>query len=246
MAIVARIRAGLIHLLLSALVALISVGVVFYLWYPQPLHIAVGVAEIFFVVLGVDVVIGPLLTTVVYRTGKKSLCFDLATIAVLQLAAFLYGMWVVAEGRPAWLVFSADRFDLVQAYQIDQRKQEEAKPEYRSVSWFGPQWVSARAPLSADKRQTIFFEAMFAGVDVPQRPELYQPLEAEAEAIRQRAHPLNELKRYNQQSDVDAALLRWPQANAYLPMMARIKPMTVLIEKESAKVIAVVDLNPWQ
>jgi hypothetical protein len=29
-------------------------------------------------------------------------------------------------------------------------------------------------------------------------------------------------------------------------MMARIKPMTVLIDKESAKVIAVVDLNPWQ
>lgn len=241
-----KIRAGLIHLSFSALVALIAVGIVFLLWYPQPLHIAVGVTEIFFIVLGVDVVIGPLLTCVVYKQGKKSLHFDLATIALLQLVAFGYGMWVVAEGRPTWLVFSADRFDLVQAYQVDQRKQSEAKLEYRSAPWLGPQWVSARAPASADKRQTILFEAMFAGVDVPQRPELYQPLEAEAAAMRERAHSLEELVRYNTQSEVDAALLQWPKANAYLPMMARARPMTVLIDKTSARVIATVDLNPWQ
>lgn len=241
-----RLRAGLIHLSLSALVALIAICVVFLLWYPQPLQRAVGVTEIFFIVLGVDVVIGPLLTAVVYKQGKKSLRFDLATIAVLQLAAFAYGMWTVAEGRPAWLVFSADRFDLVQAYEIDQRKLAEAKPEYRTVSWSGPRWISAHRPDSAEQRQTVLFEAMIAGVDIPQRPELYQPLEVEAAAMRQRAHPLDELVSYNTQSEVDAVLARWPEANAYLPMMARVRPMTVLIEKSSARVIAVVDLNPWQ
>lgn len=243
---ISRVRAGLIHLSVSALVALLAVVVVFLVWYPQPLHRAVGVTEIFFIVLGVDVVLGPLLTTVVYKPGKKSLRFDLTTIALLQLSAFGYGIWTVAEGRPAWLVFSADRFDLVQAYQIDLRKQGEANPEYRSAPWSGPQWVSARAPSSSEKRQTILFEAMVAGVDVPQRPELYRPLETEAEAIRQRAHSLDELRRYNAVPDVEAVLNRWSQANAYLPMMARMQPMTVLIDKDSAKVIAVVDLNPWQ
>lgn len=241
-----KIRAGLIHLSISALVALIAVGAVFLLWYPQPLHIAVGVTEIFFIVLGVDVVIGPLLTTVVYRRGKKTLRFDLMTIALLQLAAFIYGMWTVAEGRPAWLVFSADRFDLVQAYQIDQRKLEEARPEYRAASWFGPKWISAHSPSDTEKRQTIMFEAMFAGVDVPQRPELYQPMEAAADAIRKRARPLDELGRYNAQQDVDAVLRRWPEADSFLPMMARAHSMTVLLNKASARVIAVVDLNPWQ
>jgi hypothetical protein len=241
-----RVRAGLIHLSVSALVALIAVGIVFLLWYPQPLHRAVGVTEIFFIVLGVDVVIGPLLTTVVYKQGKKSLRFDLATIAALQLAAFAYGMWTVAEGRPAWLVFSADRFDLVQAYEVDQRKLSEAKPEYRTVSWSGPRWVFAHRPDSAEQRQTILFEAMMAGVDMPHRPELYQPLEAGAAGIRERALPLDELARYNTQADVDTVRRRWPEANAYLPMMARVRPMTVLIEKSSARVIAVVDLTPWQ
>ncbi len=244
--IISRLRAGLIHLSISAVVAVIAVGVVFLLWYPQPLHAAVGVTEIFFIVLGVDVIIGPLLTTVVYRQGKKSLRFDLATIALLQAAAFAYGLWTVAEGRPAWLVYNVDRFDLVQAYQIDQRKAGEAPAEYRSAPWAGPRWVSAQRPESPDARQTIMFEALFAGVDIAQRPELYRPLDDAAESMRERAKPLAELLRYNPQSAVDASRQRWPEADAYLPMMARVRPVTVLINKASAKVVAIVDLNPWE
>lgn len=241
-----RLRAGLVHLSISAVVALIAVGLVFLLWYPSPLQKAVGVTQIFFIVLGVDVAIGPLLTTVVYQPGKKSLRFDLSTIVVLQLMAFSYGLWTVAQGRPAWLVFSADRFDLVQAYQIDQRKVEDAPLAYRSAPWTGPRWVSARAPDSADQRQTIMFEAMFAGVDVPQRPALYRPLGDAAKQMLARAKPLDELNRYNQQSAVDEIRQRWPEADAFLPMMARAHPVTVLINKASARVVAIVDLNPWE
>lgn len=244
--IISRLRAGLIHLSISAVVAVIAVGVVFLLWYPQPLHVAVGVTEIFFIVLGVDVIIGPLLTTVVYRPGKKSLRFDLSTIALLQVVAFAYGLWTVAEGRPAWLVYNADRFDLVQAYQIDQRKAGEAAAEYRSAPWTGPRWVSARRPESPEERQTIMFEALFAGIDIAQRPELYRPLDEEAKSMRERAKPLDELSRYNPQSAVDECRRRWPEADAYLPMMARAHPVTVLINKASAKVVAIVDLNPWE
>ena len=241
-----RLYAGLIHLAISATVALLMVGVVFLLWYPQPLHAAVGVTAIFFIVLGVDVLIGPLLTTVVYRPGKKSLRFDLSVIALLQLSAFAYGLWTVAEGRPAWLVFSADRFDLVQAYEIDQRKIAQADDSYRSAPWSGPRWVSAKRPESADERQTILFEAMFAGVDIPQRPELYRPLGDAAKAMQEHAHPLDELLKSNSPADVKAVRQRWPAADAFLPMMARVHPVTVLIDKESAQVVAIVALNPWE
>ncbi len=241
-----RLRAGLIHLSISAVVALMAVTVVFLIWYPQPLQTAVGVTEIFLIVLGVDVVIGPLLTTLVYRPGKKSLKFDLSTIALLQLLAFSYGLWTVAEGRPAWLVFNADRFDLVQAYQIDERKLNEASVEFRAAPWTGPRWVSARRAATAEERKTIALEAMMAGIDVAQRPELYRPLDQDAKAIRERAKPLEELRRYNTQSDVDEALRRWPEADAFLPMMARAHPVTVLINKAAARVVAIVDLNPWE
>ena len=240
-----RIRAFLIHLTASAVVALLSMLVVFGVWYPDPLDKAVGVTHIFLVVLGVDVVVGPVLTFVVFKLGKPSLKFDIAVILLLQLSAFTYGVWKVAEGRPVWLVFSVDQFELVQAYQVDHRKQNESRSEFRSQPWRGPLWAAARRAGSKEERNSILMESLLAGVDIAQRPERYVPLADQKAEIQEHAKPINELKQYNSASLVDSALRSWPEANAYLPMMAKVHPVTVLIDKVSAQVIAIVDLNPW-
>ncbi|MCU7886580.1 MAG: type IV pilin accessory protein, partial [Candidatus Thiodiazotropha sp. (ex Lucinoma annulata)] len=96
--------AFLIHLSLSVCIALLVMLLVFRLWYPAPLHDLVGVKHIFYLLVGIDVVIGPVLTFIVYKKGKPSLATDLSLIAFFQLAAFFYGIWTVAEGRPAWIV----------------------------------------------------------------------------------------------------------------------------------------------
>src|SRR5690606_7616795 len=119
----ARFKAFLLHLAASTLIALLALLLVFKLWYPAPLHEALGVTQIFLLLLLVDVVLGPLLTLLVYKTGKKSLVMDLALIAALQLAALGYGLWTVAEGRPAWVVYNAGRFDVVTVVDIDTRLQ---------------------------------------------------------------------------------------------------------------------------
>src|SRR6218665_193596 len=97
-----RFKAFYIHLGGSALVALAMLWLVFVVWYPAPLHDAVGVTNIFVMLLAGDVVIGPLLMLLVFRVGKKTLVFDMAVILLLQLSAFAYEAWTVAEGRPAW------------------------------------------------------------------------------------------------------------------------------------------------
>lgn len=43
-----RIKAFLIHGLVSISVALLVIGLVFFIWYPSPLAKAVGVTHIFF------------------------------------------------------------------------------------------------------------------------------------------------------------------------------------------------------
>jgi uncharacterized RDD family membrane protein YckC len=65
MTIPARIIAFLFHFSISCLLALLALLLVFFVWYPAPLHSAVGVTSIFLIVLGVDVTVGPLLTLVV-------------------------------------------------------------------------------------------------------------------------------------------------------------------------------------
>lgn len=240
-----KFRAFLIHLTASGGMALLTMCVVFCLWYPSPLAGAVGVAAITFVLLGVDVVIGPVLTLIVYKPNKPSLRFDLAVIVGLQLAAFGYGVWTLSEGRPVWLVFSVDQFELVQSYQVDLRKISQAKPAFRSLSWIGPQWAAAKRASTPEEKKAILLESLVAGVDIAQRPEQYVPLEDQAADIRRNSRPLEDLSQYNSAQTLRHELKKWPEADAFLPMMARVKPVTVLIHKESAKIIAVVDLNPW-
>lgn len=242
----ARIRAFCWHLAASALVALITLIVVFFVWYPAPLHEAVGVTHIFLLLLGVDVTLGPLLTLLVYKVGKKTLLFDMLVIVLLQLAALGYGLSAVAEGRPAWLVFSADRFDLVRVLEIDQRSQEQASPLYRQPGLLGPQWVGALAPENTEQRNAIMFEALEGGSDLAQRPYLYRPLSEMKEPMRKRALPLAELDKFNAPTEVAQVLASWPAADAWLPLMATARPMTVLLSKEKAEVVAVVDLRPWE
>ncbi len=243
----ARILAFGVHMGMSMFIALLVLLLVFYIWYPAPLHEAVGVTHIFLLLLAVDVVLGPCLTFVVFKKGKKTLRFDLAVIALLQFSALGYGLHAVAEGRPAWVVFTADRFDLVRVMDLDTRYGGRVDEAYRSPSWLGPRWVSAFPPASEQENSTLTLEAVFSGLDVPQRPYLYSPLVAAHFRIKQQALPLDELNKFNAVDDVQAVLQAWPQADAWLPMMSVAKPMVVLLDQSSAdtQVLAVVALHPW-
>src|SRR5690554_2696262 len=141
-----RIKAFLYHLTLSILILSFTSYLFFYIWYPAPLYTATGITKIFLLLLAVDVVLGPLLTLIVYKAGKKTLIMDLTVIALLQLSALGYGAWTVAEGRPAWLVFGGDRLELVRIPDIDQRNIG-TQALYSTPAWTGPQWVGADLPF---------------------------------------------------------------------------------------------------
>lgn len=241
----ARIKAFLIHLAASAFICLVVLFLVFCIWYPSPLHEAVGVTRIFLLLLLVDVSLGPLLTLLVFKVGKKTLVFDLAVVLLLQLGALSYGLWTVTEGRPAWLVFNVDRFDLVRALDIDARQLDDAEEVYRSAPWGGAQWVGAVAPADVEVRNNIIFEALQSHVDIAQRPNLYRPLAGMAADIRFSLRSVDSLTNYNDDEKVHSILRQWPDADAWLPLMANAKPMTVLMRRDTAEVIAIVDLNPW-
>jgi hypothetical protein len=225
--------------------ALAALSIVYLIWYPVPLAAAVGVGRVFLILLAVDVTIGPLLTFVVYKKGKKNLIFDLAIIAILQGAAFLYGFHSIAAARPVWIVFNVDRFDLVQAHEIDSQYLSDASAEFRHPSWSGPRWVASQKPPDLQKYNQLILESSIGGADLPQRPDLYVPIRQEAENIKAKARPLQELERYNQSEILQAELAKWPQADRWLPLMAKIRPVTVLLNKKNGSIVSVVDLRPW-
>ena len=95
-----RFRAAATHLGLSLLVASAIFLPVYFFWYPSALFDTAGGRDLFLLIAAVDVTLGPLLTLIVFRSGKKGLAFDLSIIAAMQLVALSYGVWVLFEARP--------------------------------------------------------------------------------------------------------------------------------------------------
>ena len=242
---IVRLKAFSVHLLCSFVIGVAALVVVFGVWYPAPLHLALGVTSVFLLLLLVDITLGPLLTLVVYKPGKKTLKFDLAVIALLQLSALSYGMWAVAQGRPAWVVFNVDRFDVVQAMDVDPRRLSEAPAIYQSPAWTGPRWISAVRPATVERRNEVLFESAQGGSDIAQRPELYRPLVDAVPMIKNKALGLDLLAALNDAAAVASTLEKWPQATGWLPLMARKQPMVVLLTADNSEVLTVVPLQPW-
>lgn len=242
-----KVKAFLIHLAISILIATMSLVLVYLVWNPAPLYTATGITKIFLLMLGIDLVLGPLLTFIVYKKGKKTLKFDLFVIGLLQLIALVYGLYHVYEGRPVWIAYNVDRFDLVRVNEIDTRKIAQAKPEFQILSNTGPKYVAAVIPKDdKEVRQQILFDEIGYGIAPSQRPELYQPLDTVAALLVTKSKPIEELYNYNDKSDVDNILSKYPTATRYLPLKASAINMVVLIDKaEADKVVNIVNLRPW-
>ena len=103
-----KITAFLIHFAISAVLMLIAGFITFYLWYAAPYFQLFDVKPIFLMMLGIDLILGTLLTFIVYKKNKSTLKMDLAIIAAIQLAAFGWGMWNIANARPAWIAIYKD------------------------------------------------------------------------------------------------------------------------------------------
>lgn len=103
-----KVKAFFIHFAISAILVLLAGLIIFYLWYPKPYSQLFDVKPIFLLMIGVDVILGPLLTFIVYKKGKKTLKMDLAVIALVQLFAFGWAMWNIANARPAWIAIYKD------------------------------------------------------------------------------------------------------------------------------------------
>lgn len=246
-----RLKAAGIHLAISLAIAILAALLVFLVWYPYPYREISGGRELFFIVVAVDVVMGPLMTLAVFNNLKSrmALRFDLSLIAVLQLVALVYGLWTVAVARPVHLVFEIDRFRVVHAIDIPPEFLNRAPLELRQMSMTGPTLLSVRDFKDSNES----FEATMAalqGAALGARPDLWQPYEKAKSQILARAKPLAELKaRFPaNKNEIDSALQaagHVPIGVGYIPMVGRQTFWTVLIDLRTAEVLAFVPIDSF-
>jgi len=234
-----RWQAAGTHLFICLAIAACVVFLMLALWYPGPLFEAAGGNGLLAILLGVDVTLGPLLTLIIFRPGKRGLKFDLAVIGLVQAGALLYGLSIVALARPAYIVFIKDRFDLATAADLPPSELAAAiYPQFRSVPWTGPVFVAADMPIEPAEFQKAM-EASLAGRDLQYFPKYYVPYAERRQTILAQAASVDYVRRtdppsgraideYLSGKDLDPAKLR------VLLLRTRFAWIVVLVDPETA------------
>ena len=245
-----RWQASALHLALSAAIAVLVVTLMLLVWYPRQYFTAMGGDTLILILIGVDVVVGPLITLIIFDPKKKGLRFDLAVIAALQLAALAYGVSVMFAARPAYNAFVVDRFEVIAANAVDAESLAKAGAEYRTLPLTGPKIIAVRQPDDAKRLADIVLSAMDGGPDLANLPELYVPYAQFRQDAAKKARPLADLaQRQPQEATAIRAFVaasgRAEDAMGFLPMKARNQDMAVIVDNKSGEIVGILPVHPW-
>lgn len=229
-----RGRAAIVHWGVCMAVAAGVAILVLLVWYPWPYRIVSGGEDLLFLVMTVDVIMGPLITLAIFdiRKPTRELRRDLSIIVTFQLMALGGGLYTVFMARPAVLALEVDRFRVTTAVDVAVEEFPRAQPEFRSLSMSGPRLVTVALPTREQKYDAVM--SGMAGLDLGSRPMFWrewgpearrQTLKAGKPVAPLMSHATEELR------DAIARTGMSVEQLLYLPMLARRSDWSVLVDK---------------
>jgi hypothetical protein len=244
-------RAGLFtrRFMATASLLLLAFVLLRFLWFPDGYFMISGVAKLFLILLGANVIVGPGLSTLVYRVGKRGLTFDLIVIACIEIAILGWGMYEILQRRPDFAVFAVDRFEAVSASEVDPARIKNTPLATRPGHT--PRLIYARLPTDANDMSRLIDETVFLGMqDIDRRPEFWRPYAEGIPLVKAVGKPLTELLA---SGNARAQLIgRWlanqelPAADyLYLPIKGRAKDGVLILHADIGYPVDVLAIDPW-
>ncbi len=172
-----RLIASFLHFSISLFVFSIFILILLNFWYPQPFFTASGGLQGLKIVAAVDLVLGPALTLIVFNLSKpkKELVTDLSIIAVIQIAALLWGVVTVYNQRPVAAVFWENGFYTVPANAVnDKGVTLEQLEKYGAEK---PVYIFAMQPQSDEDREKMVDTILKDKIPPYQQADLLRPIE---------------------------------------------------------------------
>ena len=244
-----RFKALGLHLLGSVIALTLILGTLYLGWYRWPGWSLADVKQVVKVMMGVDLVVGPLLTFVVARPSKPLRVFarDVAVIVTVQLIALIYGSVSLWNGRPLYYAFSESELQLVQAYDMEpselalgRRQNPNLAPHWYSL----PCWIWAPLPQDPKVSEKIVASAIGGGYDVISMPRFFKPWESGLAALRAQLKKVDDQKYFSARDKktlkerMQAAGLRTDQLNT-IPLTGRGHPLLAVFDLTDLKMIAI-------
>ncbi|MFK7863310.1 MAG: hypothetical protein AB8B95_03685 [Pseudohongiellaceae bacterium] len=177
-----RWQASLIHFGLSLVVFVGLLAVILLVWYPGILFDITGGWDGLRIVIGVDLVLGPLLTLIVFKADKPSLKFDLSSIALFQFICLAGGVWIVYNERPVVLALEYDTI-----YSLSAREFSAYGNSVDSLKTFqgpSPKAVYIELPQDDIQAATLSIEKQLNGEPLFGDASNYLPLYSESGTVR--------------------------------------------------------------
>jgi hypothetical protein len=245
-----KFRAVLLHFLATLSMAVVAAALIFLVWYPDPFETMLGGTRFFMLITVCDLVLGPLTSLIIYNSKKtrRALVFDYSVVAIVQLAAFVYGVMSIAHARPVYIAFVKDRFEVVIAEDLADKDLQAAQPPYRTRPKFGPVLIGTQRPTKREEINDLVMAAM-EGKDLQNFPRYFVPYDKVADRVKQAAQPMEKLYKHapearpliaDEKLGVPEAQLRW------LPIRGIRSFWTVLVDASTGKVLAYIPIDPYE
>lgn len=243
-----KLKAASIHLGISAVIVGSFLLFARLVWYPTPFFEISGLLSIILILLGVDLILGPLLTLVVFKPAKPTLKFDLSVIALIQLAALGYGAYTIYQAHPLYVAYSGDRFTAVNANEVSPAQ---AKyPELQVSTLASPSVVYVQKPTDLAEMSRVTMEVLSGKPDIDARPEYYEPFAKFAAQVMEKGLSPTQLSSTPQnQQKLTAFLQRHGKTAAdyaYLPLVGKEKDVLWVWDKATQQPVGTLDIDPWK
>jgi hypothetical protein len=247
-----RFKAASIHFLISLLLALVVISLIVFGWYKLPYFWALGGPMLLALIVGVDIILGPLMTLYLFNPAKsrRELTLDLGFIALIQAAALIYGVYTAHASRVVYAVYTGNGFALVKASDIldTPLQPKPASSQYARLPMFGPLFVGLKQPDDPVGRTNFSFYMAMGGAHFI--PAYYTPLDEKTRELKENGMSRNKLVKGNPEllKEVDSLLavkgMDWSEA-AVFPLYLGQAYYTVVCDTSSGNILRVIDKSPY-
>jgi hypothetical protein len=198
--------------------------------------------------VGVDVVLGPLLTLAIANPKKprRVLARDIGCIVVVQLVALCYGVVTLWNGRPLYYTFSVKELSVTQGIDLQPAEialARKSNPDFAPHWYSRPRWVWAPLPKDENTATAIVKSAIQGGYDVTAMPRYFKPWPQGLPELRQQLKKVNDLAYFSLagRKKLRALLQEYgfdPDAADTLPMTGHGTPLLAVFDLKTLQIKA--------
>jgi len=237
-----KFKASLLHLMASAVALAIIFLLIQQVWYPGKLFTFAAGADLLCLIIGVDLVIGPLIMLIIFDPKKKYIKLDVMIVLLCQLIFMGYGLWTMFSVRPVYFVFVENHFYLVKADEIDNSNINLIDhPKFSHLPVSGPMYVGTKEPDDVKLRNDLLFAGL-TGKGIQNYPTYFVPYEQVVNQVIKEGKTSQNLSVdiETKQRVIEYEHKHVSHPVLFLPLVNKRTPLVVVIDAQSGKVIALI------